>query len=147
VCSAPKECRVEVLPRSLLCSRSNCLLLRLDRRHRKRKLLHLLRLLHSLVKLLLLLVVLLELELVLVLVVLLKLLLLLLRDSQRRSFRRECNSRRASFPRSRSDELFNLRAGEWPERRVVALAVALGHYKPSPGTPKAQTETEKSREK
>ena len=122
MCSAPKECRVEVLPRSLLCSRSNRLLLRLDRRHRKRKLLHLLRLLHSLVKLLLL---------VLVLVVLLKLLLLVLRDSQRRSFRRECNSRRASFPRSRSDELFNLRAGEWPERRVVALAVALGHYKPS----------------
>ena len=110
------------MPRSLLCSRSNRLLLRLDRRHRKRKLLHLLRLLHSLVKLLLL---------VLVLVVLLKLLLLVLRDSQRRSFRRECNSRRASFPRSRSDELFNLRAGEWPERRVVALAVALGHYKPS----------------
>ena len=138
MCSAPKECRVEVLPRSLLCSRSNRLLLRLDRRHRKRKLLHLLRLLPSLVKLLLLLVVLLELE--LVLVVLLKLLLLVLRDSQRRSFRRECNSRRASFPRSRSDELFNLRAGEWPERRVVALAVALGHYKPSPGTPKAQTE-------
>jgi len=127
VCSAPKECRVEVLPRSLLCSRSNRLLLRLDRRHRKRKLLHLLRLLHSLVKLLLLL------ELELVLVVLLKLLLLVLRDSQRRSFRRECNSRRASFPRSRSDELFNLRAGEWPERRVVALAVALGHYKPSQG--------------
>jgi len=119
------------LPRSLLCSRSNRLLLRLDRRHRKRKLLHLLRLLHSLVVLL---------ELVLVLVVLLKVLLLLLRDSQRRSFRRECNSRRASFPRSRSDELFNLRAGEWPERRVVALAVALGHYKPSQGNPKAQTE-------